>query len=38
MDAAIALLKGKYGVLNLIPYNSMEGDSFQRPDERISAT
>lgn len=33
MDAAIALLKGKYGVLNLIPYNSMEGDSFQRPDE-----
>lgn len=32
MDAAIALLKGRYGVLNLIPYNSMEGDSFQRPD------
>ncbi|NWK79683.1 RNA methyltransferase [Aquitalea sp. LB_tupeE] len=32
MDAAITLLKGKYGVLNLIPYNSMEGDSFQRSD------
>ncbi len=32
MDAAIALLKGKYGVLNLIPYNSMEGDHYQRPD------
>ncbi|RQO68163.1 rRNA methyltransferase [Aquitalea sp. FJL05] len=31
MDAAIALLKGRYGVLNLIPYNSMEGDHYQRP-------
>ena len=38
MDAAIALLKGKYGVLNLIPYNSMEGDHYQRPtDEHIQA-
>lgn len=31
MDAAITLLKGRYGVLNLIPYNSMEGDHYQRP-------
>ncbi|SCK25646.1 RNA methyltransferase [Vogesella sp. LIG4] len=31
MDAAVQLLKGKYGVLNIIPYNSVEGDSYQRP-------
>ena len=38
MDAAVRLLKGKYGVLNIIPYNSVEGDSFQRPaSERIDA-
>jgi len=38
MEAAVRLLKGKYGVLNLIPYNSVEGDSFQRPsNERIEA-
>lgn len=37
LDAAIALLKGKYGVLNVIPYNSVEGDSFQRPTaERVA--
>ncbi|SMF52892.1 RNA methyltransferase [Pseudogulbenkiania subflava] len=36
MDAAVRLLKGKYGVLNIIPYNSVEGDHFQRPSaERI---
>lgn len=36
MDALLQLLRGKYAVLNLIPYNSMEGDAFQRPDgERI---
>lgn len=36
MDAIIHLLRGKYAVLNLIPYNSLEDDIFQRPDgERI---
>jgi 23S rRNA (adenine2503-C2)-methyltransferase len=31
------LLKGKYAILNLIPFNSLEGDSYQRPDyERIT--
>lgn len=31
LDAAVGLLKGRYGVLNLIPYNSVEGDSYRRP-------
>ncbi len=36
MDAILRLFKGKYAVLNLIPYNSLEGDDYQRPDgERI---
>ncbi|WP_295467081.1 RNA methyltransferase [uncultured Pseudomonas sp.] len=36
MDELLRLLKGKYGVLNLIPYNSLEVDDYQRPDgERI---
>ena len=36
MDAILRLFKDKYAVLNLIPYNSLEGDDFQRPDgERI---
>jgi len=36
LDAVIRLLKGKYGVLNVIPFNSLEGDDYQRPDlERI---
>ncbi|ANY15222.1 RNA methyltransferase [Bordetella pseudohinzii] len=36
LDAIVPLLKGKYGVLNLIPFNSLEGDDYQRPDaERI---
>jgi 23S rRNA (adenine2503-C2)-methyltransferase len=30
------LLKGKYGVLNVIPFNSLEGEDYQRPEpERI---
>lgn len=33
MDAAVQLLKGKYGVLNIIPYNSLDADSFGRPTE-----
>lgn len=36
MDELLRLMKGKYGVLNLIPYNSLEVDDYQRPDgERI---
>lgn len=36
LDAIVRLLKGKFGVLNLIPVNSLEGDDYQRPDfERI---
>lgn len=36
LDAIVRLLKGKFGVLNLIPFNSLEGDDYQRPDfERI---
>ena len=32
LDAVVQLLKGKYGVLNVIPFNSLEGDDYQRPD------
>ncbi|WP_269530866.1 RNA methyltransferase [Chitinimonas sp. BJYL2] len=36
MDGILRLFKGKFAVLNLIPYNSLESDEFQRPDgERI---
>jgi 23S rRNA (adenine2503-C2)-methyltransferase len=36
LDALLRLLKGKYCVLNVIPFNSLEGDDYQRPDpERI---
>lgn len=36
LEAVARLLKGKYGVLNVIPFNSLEGDDYQRPDpERI---
>nr|WP_199064380.1 RNA methyltransferase [Chromobacterium sp. ASV5] len=38
MDAASDLLKGKFALLNVIPYNSVEGDRYQRPSpERIEA-
>jgi 23S rRNA (adenine2503-C2)-methyltransferase len=32
MDGILDLLKGKYAVLNLIPYNSLDDDEYQRPD------
>ncbi|MCO6057373.1 RNA methyltransferase [Pseudomonas sp. MOB-449] len=32
MDGILRLLKGKYAVLNLIPYNSLDDDEYQRPD------
>lgn len=36
LDALVPLFKGKYAVLNVIPFNSMEGDDYQRPEgERI---
>jgi len=36
MDGILRLFKGKYAVLNLIPYNSLEDDQFSRPSgERI---
>lgn len=36
MDNVLRLFKGKFAVLNLIPYNSLEADDYQRPDgERI---
>ncbi|WP_275545154.1 MULTISPECIES: RNA methyltransferase [unclassified Pseudomonas] len=36
MDNILRLFRGKFAVLNLIPYNSLEADEYQRPDgERI---
>lgn len=36
LDEILRLFKGKYAVLNVIPYNSLELDEYQRPDgERI---
>ena len=32
LDLVLRLLKGKYAILNIIPFNSLEGDSYQRPD------
>lgn len=32
LDAVVRLLKGKYCVFNVIPFNSLEGDDYQRPD------
>ncbi len=32
MDGILRLLKGKYAIMNLIPYNSLEDDEFQRPE------
>ncbi len=31
LDGIIRLLAGKYAVMNLIPYNRVEGDDFRRP-------
>ncbi|MGK4341115.1 RNA methyltransferase [Ectopseudomonas oleovorans] len=32
MDNILRLFKGKFAVLNLIPYNSLEADDYQRPE------
>ena len=38
MDGIVDLLKGKYAVLNMIPYNTIEGLEFKRPSwERARA-
>jgi 23S rRNA (adenine2503-C2)-methyltransferase len=31
LDGIVRLLKGKYGVLNMIPFNAVEGVAFRRP-------
>lgn len=31
LDGILRLLKGKYAVMNLIPYNSLDADDYQRP-------
>ncbi len=31
MDGIIRLLRGKFAIMNLIPYNSLDDDQFQRP-------
>ncbi|WP_428825064.1 RNA methyltransferase [Azonexus sp. IMCC34842] len=31
MDGIVRLLSGKYAILNLIPYNTTEGEGFRRP-------
>ncbi|MCQ4272818.1 RNA methyltransferase [Pseudomonas kuykendallii] len=31
LDGILRLLRGKYAVMNLIPYNSLEDDEYQRP-------
>lgn len=37
LDAVAELLRGKYAMLNLIPFNHLEGDAYERPDsEHIS--
>jgi 23S rRNA (adenine2503-C2)-methyltransferase len=38
LDEVARLLKGKYAVLNVIPFNRLEGDTYERPDAgRITA-
>ena len=32
MDGIIRLLRGKYAIMNVIPYNSLDDDEFDRPD------
>ena len=38
MDGIVRLLSGKYAMMNLIPFNPVEGDAFRRPDPaRVAA-
>jgi len=38
LDRIAALLAGKYAVMNLIPYNTVEGFAFQRPSRERAET
>jgi 23S rRNA (adenine2503-C2)-methyltransferase len=37
LDRIVTLLKGKYAVLNFIPYNTVDGLAFERPSARRAA-
>ena len=37
LDGIVRLLKGKYALLNMIPYNTVEGLSFERPSGESAA-
>ncbi|MSR09427.1 MAG: rRNA methyltransferase, partial [Gammaproteobacteria bacterium] len=37
LDRIVTLLKGKYAVMNFIPYNTVEGLDFQRPSAERAA-
>jgi len=37
MDGIVRLLKGKYAIMNLIPYNQVEGLPYRRPDPERTA-
>ena len=37
MEAVVRLLKGKYAIMNLIPYNQVEGLPYRRPDPARTA-
>jgi 23S rRNA (adenine2503-C2)-methyltransferase len=37
MDGIVELLRGKYAVMNLIPYNSVDGLDFKRPSRERAA-
>ena len=37
VDAIVALLAGKYALMNLIPYNSVDGLAFERPSAQRAA-
>jgi 23S rRNA (adenine2503-C2)-methyltransferase len=38
VEGIVALLKGKYAIMNMIPYNSVEGLGFKRPTEERCAS
>jgi 23S rRNA (adenine2503-C2)-methyltransferase len=38
LDGIVALLRGKYAILNMIPYNRVEGFAFERPSAERCTT
>lgn len=38
LDAIVRLLRGKYAVMNMIPYNSVDGAAFRRPSDERALT